>query len=443
SDTDFLILPELVEYRVTNTGTNYFATPSPGAPNGAGFIAFVADTKFDHDRGFYDAPFDLAITTATTDATIIYTTDGSVPSPSNGTIYTGPLTISGTTVIRAAAFKDGFQPSDVDTQTYIFLTDVILQSPNGETPPGWPGSWGANVVDYGMDPNVVNAPAYSGSIVNDLKTLPSYSIVTDLPNLFDPSDGIYANPSGDGIAWERPASIELIYPDGTKGFQIDCGLRIRGGFSRSTDNPKHAFRFFFRQEYGTSKLKYPVFASQNGADSFDGYDLRTFQNYSWSFQGDSLGVFIRDVFSRDTQLDMGQPGERGDYYHLYINGQYWGLYNTAERPEAAYAASYYGGTKDQYDVIKVAPDNNYTIFATDGSLDAWTRLWQMASGGLSSDAAYQRVQGNNPDGTRNPAYEVLVDIDNLIDYMLVIYYGGNLDAPISNFIGNTSPNNWF
>src|SRR4030095_5631518 len=51
--------------------------------------------------------------------------------------------------------------------------------------------------------------------------------------------------------------------------------------------------------------------------------------------------------------------------------------------------------------------------------------------------------GNNPDGTRNPAYEVLVDVDNLIDYMLVIYYGGNLDSPISNFLGNTSPNNWF
>src|SRR5207244_13534433 len=50
---------------------------------------------------------------------------------------------------------------------------------------------------------------------------------------------------------------------------------------------------------------------------------------------------------------------------------------------------------------------------------------------------------NNPDGTRNPAYEVLLDVDNLIDYMLVIFYGGNLDAPISNFIGNTSPNNWF
>ncbi|PYM14579.1 MAG: hypothetical protein DME18_06385 [Verrucomicrobia bacterium] len=111
--------------------------------------------------------------------------------------------------------------------------------------------------------------------------------------------------------------------------------------------------------------------------------------------------------------------------------------------EASFAASYFGGTKDQYDVIKVAPDNGYSIYATDGTLDAWTRLWQMASSGFATAAAYQKAQGNNPDGTRNPAYEVLLDVDNLIDYMLVIFYGGNLDAPISNFIGNTSPNNWF
>src|SRR5882724_7193737 len=156
-DTDFLIVPELVEYQVANTTTNYFATPTPGAPNGSGFIAFVADTKFSVDRGFYDTPFSLSITTATANATIKYTSNGSEPSLANGFTYTGPLTISGTTVIRAAAFKSGFQPSDVDTETYLFLNDVILQSPNGAPPPGWPGSWGGNVVDYGMDPNVVNA----------------------------------------------------------------------------------------------------------------------------------------------------------------------------------------------------------------------------------------------------------------------------------------------
>jgi CotH protein/lamin tail-like protein/chitobiase/beta-hexosaminidase-like protein/K319-like protein/Fn3 domain-containing protein len=442
NDTDFLILPGLVEYEVLGLTNHYFSTPTPGSINSTGFLAFVADTKFSHDRGFYETAFSLSITTATATATIRYTTNGTPPSLTNGFTYAGPINITGTRTVRAAAFKDGFEPSNTDTHTYIFLSDVIQQSPTGAPPPGWPSSWGGNVVDYGMDPTVVNNPAYSATIKDDLKTIPTFSIVMDLNDLFDPSIGIYANPGQDGIAWERPASVELIYPDGTtEGFQIDAGIRIRGGFSRSTSNPKHAFRLFFRQQYGTPKLRYAFFGD-NGTDTFDGIDLRTFQNYSWSFQGDSRGVFLRDQFCRDAQLAMGHQSERGNFYHLYVNGQYWGLFNTCERPEASYGETYFGGRKEDYDVIKVEA-GPYAINATDGNLDAWTRLYNAALAGLASDDAYMRIQGKNADGTPNPAYENLVDVPNLIDYMLVILYGGNLDAPISNFLGNTRPNNWY
>jgi hypothetical protein len=443
ADFDFLLLPELVEYKVTALTNNYFATPTPGGFNESGFIAFVANTKFNPSRGFYDSPFSLSITSATDNATIIYTTNGSVPSLANGTIYTTPLSISRTTVIRAAAFKNGFQPSDVDTHSYIFVGDVVRQSPNGETPPGWPASWGANVVDYGMDPDVVNNPAYSAELTNDLKSIPSYCITTELSNLFDPATGIYANPGNDGIAWERPAAIELIYPDGTKGFHINAGIRIRGGYSRDPSNPKHAFRLFFRQEYGTAKLQFPAFAHQGGADTFDAFDLRTFQNYSWSYGGDYRFIALRDQFSRDTQLAQGQQGERGDFYHLYINGEYWGLYNTDERPEASFGETYFGGNKEDYDVIKVDTGAGYTIFATDGNMDAWTRLWMAATNGFTSNSNYFRVQGLNVDGTPNPAYENLIDVDDLIDYMLVIFFTGNIDAPISAFIGDSNPNNMY
>jgi hypothetical protein len=443
ADTDFLVVPELVEYTVLNTSNMFFSTPSPGALNSGGFAAAVSDTKFSVNRGIYNTPFSLVITTATAGATIRFTTDGSPPSLVNGSTYSSPLTINGTRVIRAAAFRDGFLPSNVDTHTYLFLSDVIQQSPNGSPPPGWPSSWGANVVDYGMDPDVVNSPVYSGQISNSLVSIPTYSIVTALENLFDPGTGIYANPGQDGAAWERPASVELIYPDARDGFQVECGLRLRGGYSRSTSNPKHAFRLLFRSEYGDAKLNYPAFANQGGAESFDAFDLRTFQNYSWSFEGDYRFIGLRDQFSRDTQLAQGQPAKRGDFYHLYINGQYWGVFNTDERPEASYGESYFGGRKEDYDVIKVDTQSGYTIFATDGNMDAWTRLWQTATNGFASDSAYFRVQGLNVDGTPNPAYENLLDVDNLIDYMLVIFFTGNIDAPISAFLGNQLPNNMY
>ncbi len=440
-NSTFLILPELVSTLITTMLPQYYATPTPGQPNREGTLGLVADTKFDHDRGFYNAPFDLTLSTSTEGAQIRYTLDGKAPTATTGLVYTQPIRIAATTTIRAAAFKAGYVPTNVDTQTYLFLDDVIRQSPTGSPPSGWPSSWGSNVVNYGMDPDIVNNAAYKDTIKNDLLTIPTYSIVMDLNDLFSPTTGIYANPSGEGKAWERPMSLELIYPDGSKGFQENGGIRIRGGYSRSTANPKHAFRLFFRDEYGAGKLKFPVFGP-DGPREFDCFDLRTFQNYSWSFDGDSRGVFIRDVFSRDTQLAMGSLSERGDYCHLYINGQYWGLYNTCERPEASWAASYLGGSPDDYDVIKVEA-GPYTINATDGDMAAWTRLWNAAKAGLSSDAAYFKIQGRNPDGSINPAYENLLDVDNLIDYMLVILYGGNLDAPISNFLGNTNPNNFY
>lgn len=440
-DSDFLIAPELVDYRVATLNYQFFADPTPGRFNGVGSAAFVADTKFSHDRGFYESPFDLSITTATEGAEIRYTTDGTAPAATTGFLYSGPIRISGTTTLRAAAFKESFEPSNTDTQTYLFLDDVIRQSPTGAPPTGWPSSWGANVVDYGMDPDVVNDPLYSGTIKEDLESIPTFSVVMNLNDLFGSSSGIYANAYGQGREWERPSSVELMFPDGAKGFQVDAGIRIRGGFSRSSSNPKHALRLFFRQEYGEGKLRYPLFGDR-GTDQFDHIDLRTFQNYSWSFQGDARGIFVRDQINRDLQLAMGHPGERGEFYHLYINGHYWGLFNTCERPEAFYGETYFGGNKDDYDVIKVEA-GSYTITATDGNLDAWTRLYNLAESGLGTDAAYYRIQGRNADGTPNPAYENLLDVPNLIDYMLIIFYGGNLDAPISNFLGNTSPNNWY
>ena len=147
-----------VSYGYDSTGRLvYFTAPTPGTQNGVGGD-LVGDTSFSHDRGFYDAPFDLSILTPTPDATIRYTTNGVPPTSTTGTVYTGPIRISGTTTIRAAAFKTGLLPSNVDTQTYIFLDDVIRQAPTGAAPPGWPASWGQNSVDYGMDPVVVNNP---------------------------------------------------------------------------------------------------------------------------------------------------------------------------------------------------------------------------------------------------------------------------------------------
>lgn len=63
----------------------------------------------------YDA---LSISTTTSDATIIYTLDGTEPSLTNGTIYDGPISIESTLTVKARAFKDGLEPSNVVSAQY-------------------------------------------------------------------------------------------------------------------------------------------------------------------------------------------------------------------------------------------------------------------------------------------------------------------------------------
>ncbi|NLZ07051.1 MAG: hypothetical protein GXY19_17925 [Phycisphaerae bacterium] len=425
------------------------AYPTPGQANRRSYDGAVAKPRFGRTRGFYDVPTYVSITCATEEAEIYYTTDGSDPfGGEHGSVgatairYHEPIRVSRTTCLRAAAMRSGWLPSPVETHTYLFVDDVVTQSPNHERPAAnWPaGNVNGQVIDYGMDPDVVNDPQYKNLMDDALLAIPSVSLVTDLANLFNAQSGIYVNASREGRTWERPVSVELLRPDGAEGFQIDSGLRIRGGFSRSGGNPKHSFRLFFRSDYGVSKLEYPLFDDE-GVAQFDNLDLRTAQNYAWSLDSSNPGsknTFLREVFCRDIQGAMGRPYTRSRFYHLYLNGQYWGLYQSQERSEASYAESYFGGDSEDYDVIMT---DGYQTSFTDGSIDMWNHLWSLCEEGFATDQQYYAVQGKRPNGADDPTLAVHVDVENLIDYMLGIFFTGNDDAPVT--LGGDRANNFF
>jgi len=401
NDQGFLVLPELVGAGEVSVA-QYFATATPGQFNSSGAVNIVADTKFSVDRGFYEAPFYVEITTETEGATIHYTTDGSMPSETHGKEYTGPILISKTTCLRAMAFKPGWISSNVDTHTYIFLNDVLHQPSD---PPGFPAYWGGTAADYEMDPYVVNHPNYKDEIKQDLLSLPTMSLVMDVDDLFGPQ-GIYSNPWSSGPAWERPGSIELIYPDGRVGFQVNCGVRIYGGVGRR--EPKKTLRLLFKRAYGPTKLNYPLFGD-DATDRFDTIILRAGFNNSWHGVYNQGPQYIRDEWIRRTQLEMGRLGLHGTFVHLYVNGLYWGLYNPTERCNADFGTAYMGGEKEDYDAL-----NSYPRNVVDGTADAWIAAQNIASAGVADEDGFK-------------ALAQYVDIPNLIDYMILNFYGGNQD----------------
>lgn len=410
---------------------------------------------FSSPRGFYDAPFVLQLSSPTDGSEIWYTTDGSIPLPDgedgepSGTRYTEPIPIQVGHRITAIAMEPERAMSKPVTHTYLFLDEILRQSAATAEANGWPlRPRNGKRMDYGMDPEIVNRHS-AEEWREAFKQIPSISLVTKQDYLTHPDYGIYTNPAGSGKGWERQASFELIDPKGEDTVQAGAGLRIRGGFTRNPYFLKHSFRLFFRKQYGAGKLKHAMFDDE-GADRFDKLDLRTAQNYSWAREGSrrigAHNTFVREVFCRDSQRAMGEPYTRSRYYHLFLNGHYWGIYMTEERPEAAYAATYFDGEREDFDTLKCSNYlGGYVLEATDGDTDAWQAMWEAARqlAAHPTDERYARLTGLTPDLSRPSGEPALVDADNLINYMMVHFYAGNSDGPLSAFLGNGKSNNWF
>jgi hypothetical protein len=441
TDMDFFILPELQGIATGAATERYFKPATPGTNNGVGYLGLVADTKFSVDRGFYETPFSVATTSATATASIYWTTNGSRPSPTNGTLYTTPVLISGTRLLRAAAFRTNYVASEPDTHSYIFLSQV-LQQPN--TLPGYPTIWQASYpADYEMDPNVVNDPNYGPTLTNDLRDIPTLSLVSSHDEFWSASIGIYPDAT---LEREVSTSAELFDGDSSSQFQINCSIQMHGQAGRdNTRSAKHSMRLEFKSDYGPSRLDYNWFGG--GVTEFDSVILRASWADSWSTRYDPFSggtypwpddyplryrpenaIFVRDIWVREAMRDMGHLASRSQQVHLYINGLYWGVYNPSERLDTAFFSQNLGGYEKDWDIVKDRQDLGGGLWKAelqDGSETDWTNLLAYVNLGINSEAAFQNVLAQ-------------VEIDNLIDYMLL-----HALVEANDWLQDNNPHNWY
>lgn len=429
----------------------YFKEPTPGAENTThGYGPMTPPVFFTVPHGYKSAAFDLAIACGVENAEIRYTLDGSSPI-STSTLYTKPIRITKTTVIRAAVVDANSLLQRDASASYLFAADILAQA-RGTVPAGFPksGEVKGQLMRYGFDQAYVaqHRDVLMAGLTN---RIPTVSLVIDPKHLFDENTGIYVNSKCDGREWERQTMVEQIDPrDAENGFTVPAGLRIRGASCRKAGYPKHSFRLFFRSEYGRSSLDFPLFGDE-GADSFEKIDLRTSQNFSWANADSELvnplldpvnDPFINECFARDVQGAMGECYTKTRSYNLFINGQFWGLYQTQERGDENFAETYNGGEAANYDVIKTSnvwtEGSQYPTLKTgavEGTDEAWSNLWDIAvrqsgTGGVSP-ANYNRLLGLNPDGTPNEAYPVYLNPTNLATFILSTHYACDLDSPFT------------
>jgi hypothetical protein len=414
---------EDISYCLVDGVYKYIKKPTPLAANSTEL--FLQQPNFSIQHGLFSAAFQLSLTCQTNGATIKYTTDGSCPDLLNGTIYKAPITIDSTVVIRAVCILNN-SISVSATNTYIFHHQVLNQP---ESLTNYPNTWGTDVIaDYGMDPEICNDPESSNNIVKSFQQLPIISLVSKPSNFFssennDSTGGIYVYT---GTDWERPASVEIFGSNNNDNLQINCGVQLQGGNSRSPGNsPKHSFRLVFKPEYGPSKMGYPIFpAHPKATDKFNTIHIKAGYNNTW-FHSNSTqrnsAQYIRDVWAKNTLNKMGQVSAYTRYAHLFINGLYWGLYNLSERIDNDFMETYFGGNELNYDVIK-----DYTEIVNGDSIE-WHKMKVAVQVGVETNTNYFRVLGKNSDGTDNLAYPVYLEPINLIDYIILNFYGANQD----------------
>lgn len=272
-------------------GYFYFAQSSRGADNGTGCRMVAAKPTVDIAAGVYDDAESFTLTI--TGENVHYTLDGSDPT-ADDPAYTAPITITETTIVRAASFP----------------ADAL---------PGKPATW-----SYFLREN---------------STLPVVSLVTDPDNLTG-AQGIYSNHERAwSEKWEREATVAM-YEDGGE-FSIDCGIRMHGRTSRRVSEKK-SFTLKFRGRYG-GDLNYDVFGDGVVTD-FSSLLLRASVE-------DTYTSYMRDEFFARIAMDYTDvPAQNYRYVSLFLNGEYWGIYAIREHHSAEYFASHKGVDADTVDM---------------------------------------------------------------------------------------------
>ncbi|MEO8351879.1 MAG: lamin tail domain-containing protein, partial [Chthoniobacteraceae bacterium] len=457
----------------TDGALRYFARSGasvdarPGSANGTSNLnTLTPKPRMSVNRGFFKDPFSLVMSCSDATAAIRYTLNGTEPTAASPS-YSAPLAISGTTVVRAAAFGANAVPSATVTHSYIFFDHVFDQaSPpydnpanaNDNTNPPLPAvgetqlpvAWGSRSgvgfpgqisnlspnqvpADYGMDPEIYDDPAkYDDSgvvnnatgktnrqrIMDGFRELPILAVTLPVNDMFGPA-GLYPNSTVKGPQFEKACSLEMVLPNGETAFATTCGIRIHGNASRDPNKcPKHGFKLNFKGDFGAASLDYPLFAD-SPVPTFDDLILRADFNSSWlHWDGGTQrpkGTRIRDAFCKDTFRAMGGQAGHARYVNLFINGVYWGTYDLSEQENADFAEEYFGGDKDDYDVVEQGGLKG-------GTMAAYNAMLSINS--LQNNANYERMKQ-------------FLDVPEFIDYMLLHFYVGHQDW------GDDINKNWY
>ena len=344
-------------------GFVYIPSPTPGTENSEG-VRYISSQPLPSVKGgVFDGISSLSVS-FDGKGDIYYTLDGSLPDK-NSLLYSSPVKVAKTCVIRAVCFENGKLPSKSITESYI---------------------------------------------INENHTLPVVSVVSDPQGLWSEEEGIcfrgiadengsYPKDANIWQNWERQCSVQLF--DGIWGFKADCGIKLFGQSNR--EYPKQSFQLKFRAKYGCPEIYCSLFANTPEITRFNSLVLRSgSQDYRRSL--------IRDELATSLAADMDLLVQGYKACVLYINGQYYGIYYIREKIDEKFIASHIGVSEESIDLLV---GNGNVIY---GSNDDWySALWYARNYDLSVPSNYNYLKRS-------------IDVESFADFIIAEAFYGNRDS---------------
>jgi len=348
----------------------YYGEPSPGNTNNLGVIKSKESDEptFSNNAGFYSSTLSVEISTDK-EGEIFYTLDGSIPTL-HSSKYNSPITIETSKVVKAIFIEDGKLPSPVITKSFF---------------------------------------------INENIELPILSISTEPKNLWDDEIGIYTiGTNGKELwgvnanywqEWERPAHFEYFDESKQKVVNQDIGIAING----ARRNMLHkSMRIFARTEYGSKQIEYNFFKEKDISE-FSSLVLRNggYPEFRFTLFADGL---IQNLLADEMDIDYQayQPTI------LFMNGEYWGIYNIREKQNEEYIASNHNVDKNNLDILE------YNMGVIEGDKNHYAHLLSFIDqNDLQVPSNYDSIKS-------------WIDINEYINYQISQIYMANIDWPANN-----------
>lgn len=385
----FLTLPNLdpdMSYGLFPDGASnpvYFADFTPGSTNNASqyFIGYEAKPVITPSGGFYSSAVTVTITnSSTTGGQVYYSLDGEEPTI-NDIPYTGPFSVSQSKPVRARCFPVSatIMPSQTATETYFVMDDF---------------------------------------------TLPIISLTTDSVHLYG-NNGIYDNYFTD---WKKPCHFEYFDENGVKILASNASVKIDGGAGGSRSNPQRSFTVEPDNKlYGDGVVNYPFIQDKAFIDKFGAFYLRNGSNM-WNVYPQKEACMERIIRESHTGYTAYTP------VIVYLNGDYFGVYEFREKTDELYFENNYGNNPDSLDLLSVSYFYGAGVIRTlEGSDTSFYNMYDfITTGNPASPTFYEQS-------------DKVLDLKNYTDYLSIENWYGNVDWLYNNMKmarNRTTDNRW-